>query len=77
MLLDVKFRQHESGTFPMSYNDEAGWYQLHSSFDGGNSEHGGVDAALLPAVPVLLEPDRLPAPDAPDTPLEPDAPLVP
>jgi hypothetical protein len=45
---------------------------LHSSFGDGNSEQGGVDAALLPAT--LLDPDKLPAPDAP---LDTAAPVVP
>jgi len=51
---------------------------LHNSFADGNSEQGGVDAALLPAT--LLDPDKLPAPDAPlepDPVLEPAAPLEP
>jgi hypothetical protein len=53
---------------------------LHSSFGDGKSEQGGVDAALLPAVPVLFDPDKLPAPPAPpapDAPLDPVPPLVP
>jgi hypothetical protein len=51
---------------------------LHSSFGDGNSEQGGVEAALPPAK--LPDPDKLPAPDAPlepDPVLEPAAPLEP
>jgi hypothetical protein len=96
-LVDVKLRQHESGTFPtadmarllasqgrrprkglIGTAKNLARDQLHNSFADGNSEQGGVDAALLPAG--LLDPDKLPAPEAPlepDTLLDPVALLVP